>query len=147
MVDALSIHSVMEQCYVLAIFLSVVALSESIQQQPDCSQLRQYAMPRNVRLDLATKVLAYENKRDASVSAVYLCALEGLAGLILENPHKPLTCPHSLGMHSLVFEIEEEPDINVGVMSQAAINVWKDHIPHKALHMGREYEINSRYCR
>ncbi|EYC19829.1 hypothetical protein Y032_0023g742 [Ancylostoma ceylanicum] len=123
--------------YAFILLVSIVSLSRSIVKIPDCSQLRPYNMRPDMRDDLAGKVLIRAPNRGVSASMAYLCALEGMAGLILEKLEKPLTCPNSLGMYSLIFEltnITRFSDASADVdftekLTSAAIEHWKEHIP------------------
>ncbi|EYC23865.1 hypothetical protein Y032_0015g2879 [Ancylostoma ceylanicum] len=120
----------MAQYYAILTLASILALSGCLQLRPDCSQLGQYAMPSDEhrmvlfsgvehlapRKDVGLKVVSFvkQNKQERLFFGlaelrtyflkVYECALEGMAGLILQNPGKPLTCPQSLGIYPLIFE-------------------------------------------
>ncbi|RCN49769.1 hypothetical protein ANCCAN_04226 [Ancylostoma caninum] len=119
----------MAYSYILLTLTALVSMMECLQMRPNCSQLGQYALPDGLRLQLFAGVDAHAPKREVSMSLAYKCALEGMAGIILENPQKPLTCPESLGVFPLIFEIEEEPGVDVSVMTQAAFKTWEKHIP------------------
>ncbi|EYC44572.1 hypothetical protein Y032_0457g1813 [Ancylostoma ceylanicum] len=146
----------MARWYALIFLVSVEAFIPDSYDIPDCPHLGKYTMDPDVKTDLVTKV--FENgpiKDDFSLMA-YDCELEKKAGQILEDPHKSLDEVQSLGMHPLVYEMyvilsvyylpslglhktsliriaqfsEEEPDIPVTIMTEAAIQTWKPHIPY-----------------
>ncbi|EYC21727.1 hypothetical protein Y032_0018g3499 [Ancylostoma ceylanicum] len=66
----------------------------------------------------------------SQIIKVYDCYLEEMAGRILEDPYKSLDEPKSLGMYPLVYDIDEQPGVNVRLMTHAAIDTWKKYIPH-----------------
>ncbi|EYC23868.1 hypothetical protein Y032_0015g2880 [Ancylostoma ceylanicum] len=93
-----------------------MALSVCLQLRPDCSQLGKYALHDGPRMQLFDKVQAHAPVKNVGLSLLYECALEGLAGLILENPRRPMTCPYSLGYYPLIFQLyvegEDGADLN-----------------------------------
>ncbi|EYB91808.1 hypothetical protein Y032_0201g1711 [Ancylostoma ceylanicum] len=119
----------MTHLYALVILLSAIALLESIQTRPNCSQLGKYALDPDLRERLATEIIANQPIKDVSVPLVYLCALEGMAGLILENSQKPLNCLSDLGIFPLITEMDDEADAGVDALAKAAVGEWALHIP------------------
>ncbi|EYB91811.1 hypothetical protein Y032_0201g1712 [Ancylostoma ceylanicum] len=104
--------------HVLAIFLPVIALSRSIyvQKAHSCRQLGDYAFRSKLRDRMATGIMFYQGTLHMSTTRVYLCALEGLAGLILENPQKPVNCTIDLRIFPLTFER------NIAVMARTMMS-------------------------
>ncbi|KAL6741214.1 hypothetical protein Aduo_014490 [Ancylostoma duodenale] len=125
----------MAQCYAILTLASILALSRCLQLKPDCSQLGEYAMPTDEqRMDLFFGVEARAPKKDVGLKVVYECALEGMAGLILHSPGKPLTCPQSLGIFPLIFETEDTKDVKEA--NKLALQAWNNYIPHLGLIYG-----------
>ncbi|KAL6741212.1 hypothetical protein Aduo_014488 [Ancylostoma duodenale] len=120
----------MAQCYMLLTIASIVALSSCLQLRPHCSQLAKYAMPSSEqRMVLFTGVEALAPSKDVGLKISYECALEGMAGLILESPEKPYNCAQSLGIFPLIFEVNEEGN-DVNAANNAALSAWDKHIPN-----------------
>ncbi|EYC44562.1 hypothetical protein Y032_0457g1808 [Ancylostoma ceylanicum] len=123
--------------YAALILLSVAASGGAqglapagIQATPDCSQLGKYAFHRkDLRTELAAELLVRQPTRGGvSAKMTYLCALEGMAGLILENPHKPVTCPVDLGIFPLLFE-KDGKDVSANLMTKEATADFVKHMP------------------
>ncbi|RCN49761.1 hypothetical protein ANCCAN_04218 [Ancylostoma caninum] len=109
----------MAQCYAILILASVAALAGCLQLRPDCSQLDPYALQDGERMELFSKVQAYAPKKNVGLSLVYECALEGMAGLILENSRRPMSCPRSLGYYPLMFQLYVEAEGEADLSSVA----------------------------
>ncbi|EYC23867.1 hypothetical protein Y032_0015g2879 [Ancylostoma ceylanicum] len=119
----------MAQYYAILTLASILALSGCLQLRPDCSQLGQYAMPSDEhRMVLFSGVEHLAPRKDVGLKVVYECALEGMAGLILQNPGKPLTCPQSLGIYPLIFETDDSHDVNAA--NRMALETWKNYVPY-----------------
>ncbi|RCN49764.1 hypothetical protein ANCCAN_04221 [Ancylostoma caninum] len=76
-------------------------------------------MPSNdQRMVLFTGVEALAPSKDVGLKILYECALEGMAGLILESPEKPHNCAQSLGIFPLTFEISETAQVLDAITSR-----------------------------
>ncbi|KAK6754396.1 hypothetical protein RB195_013416 [Necator americanus] len=108
---------------ILTFILIAVSLTESTHDIPDCPAKKR-ALSDNLRDQLFSGILA--QKPDLK----YDCGLELKAARILERsgPGSKAMKTLSNNKSRLFFEIEEEPDIGVGVMTKAALNTWKDYI-------------------
>ncbi|EPB79451.1 hypothetical protein ANCCEY_01501 [Ancylostoma ceylanicum] len=103
----------MSQWYAFVILMSVIAFSSGV---PACTGLGQYTMQRDVKDDVVQKVILYSPGKDVvSMSSVYDCYLEEMAGRILEDPYKSLDEPKSLGMYPLVYDMESENRLAVKI--------------------------------
>ncbi|EYC44569.1 hypothetical protein Y032_0457g1810 [Ancylostoma ceylanicum] len=69
-------------------------------------------------------------REDVNDPLVYQCYLEGLAGLILENPGKPsqLDCPFSLATLPLDFDLIKQHGFNIEIMIGAGIAKWEEFL-------------------
>ncbi|RCN52079.1 hypothetical protein ANCCAN_01867 [Ancylostoma caninum] len=121
----------------LVILLSVITVSESvyIQKTHSCRQLGDYAFRSKLRDRMATGIMFYQGKIAWSTTRVYLCALEGMAGLILENPYKPVNCIIDLGIFPLIFESDGTHSDSLYV-SKEALQAMKPHMPSLSVATG-----------
>ncbi|EYC44560.1 hypothetical protein Y032_0457g1806 [Ancylostoma ceylanicum] len=112
--------------FTLCILVSVIALSRGV---PQCTGLGKYTMQSDVKDHVVQRVLLYSpGKEIASISSVYDCDLEKMAGEILDDPHKPIAFLKDIGIYPLIYSIEGRGEDNVRLMTHAALHTWKEYI-------------------
>ncbi|EYC44561.1 hypothetical protein Y032_0457g1807 [Ancylostoma ceylanicum] len=112
--------------FALTIVVSVIALSHGV---PQCTELGEYAMQRDVKDDLIPKILRYSPGQDiASVSSVYDCDLEKMASDLLTKTYKTLDFLKPIGIYPLIYSIDGRDENNVRLMTHAALQTWKNYI-------------------
>ncbi|RCN52074.1 hypothetical protein ANCCAN_01862 [Ancylostoma caninum] len=116
----------MAMWYTIIALVSVIPLSHGV---PPCYDLGEHAMKQEVKDQIVQKVIFYSEQPITSVSSVYDCDLEKMAGEILEGPHKYLKFLEEIGIHALPFSISETPGATLYLMTHAALDTWKKHIP------------------
>ncbi|KHJ82341.1 hypothetical protein OESDEN_17965 [Oesophagostomum dentatum] len=123
-------------CAVLAL-LSAVSLSEAIVQEPDCSQLRGYALDRERRLQLYVNAEVAKGPSLVNGHRVYECALEAYAALLLRAPEERAVGVKELGIYPLLFRSSRDSIPEV-------FEAWEPAIKKlKASQVGCSYAKNS----
>ncbi|EYC44552.1 hypothetical protein Y032_0457g1799 [Ancylostoma ceylanicum] len=123
-------HSEIAMWFALTSLVSVIALSYGV---PECPGLGDHTMEQDVKDDLIPKVLRYSLDQEvASISSVYECNLEKIAGEILADPYKRIQFLPDIGIYPLLYYIEERGEDNVRLMTHAALQNWLKNL--KNLH-------------
>ncbi|KAK6754391.1 hypothetical protein RB195_013413 [Necator americanus] len=107
---------------ILTFVLIAVSSTGYTHEIPECPE-RKRALSENLRDQLFSGLLAQK------LNLKYDCGLELKAARVLERKRPEGKAMETLSKKNsrLFFEIEEEPDISVAVMTKAALNTWKNY--------------------